>query len=103
VLRGPVERPAWSLQRSGRVLGVPKRFVYLLRSQVSGGPYVGLSSDVPRRLAAHNAGQNRSTSRQKPWEVVVSIEFRTEPAAARFERYLKSGSGWAFVRRRLLD
>jgi predicted GIY-YIG superfamily endonuclease len=82
--------------------GVPKRFVYVLRSEATGRLYVGLTSDVQRRLAAHNAGQNRSTARQKPWEVIVTIEFRTEPAALRFERYLKSGSGWAFVRRRLI-
>jgi predicted GIY-YIG superfamily endonuclease len=54
-------------------------------------------------LAAHNAGKNRSTARQKPWEVVVTVEFRAERPAVRFERYLESGSGWAFVKRRLMD
>ena len=63
---------------------------------------MGLTSDVDRRLTAHNAGQNRSTVRGRPWEVLVKMEFRTEPEALRFERYLKSGSGWAFVRRRLV-
>lgn len=80
----------------------PKRFVYVLQSQSSGSLCVGVTSDVQRRLAAHNGGRNRSTARQKPWEVVVTIEFRTEPEALRFERYLKTGSGWAFVRRRLI-
>jgi len=83
--------------------GLPKRFVYVLRSKTSGKLYVGLTSDVERRLVAHNAGKNRSTARQKPWEVAVSVEFRAEPPAVRFERYLKSSSGWAFVKRRLLD
>jgi len=90
------------LQPANHVYGAPKRFVYLLRSSASGRLYVGLTSDVERRLAAHNTGQNRSTARQKPWEVLVTIEFLAEPAAIRFERYLKSGSGWAFVRRRLI-
>ena len=80
----------------------PKRFVYLLRSLASEKPYVGLTSDVPMRLAAHNAGQNRSTARHRPWEVVVAIEFKAEVAAARFERYMKSGSGWAFTKRHFL-
>jgi hypothetical protein len=31
-----------------------------------------------------------------PWSLVVSIEFSTENAARRFERYLKTGSGRAF-------
>ena len=82
--------------------GIPKHFVYVLRSQASGRLYVGLTSNVQRRLAAHNAGQNRSTVRQRPWEVIVTVEFRSEAAASRFERYLKSGSGWAFVKRRLI-
>jgi len=71
----------------------PKRFVYLLRSATSGRPYVGLTSDFAARLAAHNAGQNPSTARHKPWELVTLVEFGNESTAARFERYLKSGSG----------
>jgi predicted GIY-YIG superfamily endonuclease len=57
---------------------------------------------MPRRLAAHNAGNNRATARDRPWEPVVVMEFTTEAAAIRFEKCLKSGSGWAFVHRRLL-
>ena len=37
-----------------RVQSAPKRFVYLLRSVPTGQPYVGLTSDVQMRLAAHN-------------------------------------------------
>ena len=84
-----------------RVQHAPKRFVYLLRSEVTGGPYVGLTSNVETRLAAHNAGQNRSTVRDRPWQLVVTIEFQEESAAVHFERYLKSGSGWAFAKRHL--
>jgi hypothetical protein len=35
----------------------------------------------------------------RPWSLVVSIEFPTENAARRFEKYLKSGSGRAFTKR----
>jgi len=78
----------------------PKRFVYVLRSVTSPQrPYVGLTSNIATRLASHNAGQNLSTAAHKPWELVVSVEFRTEDAAVRFERYLKSGSGRAFTKR----
>ena len=73
-----------------------------MRSTVTGSPYVGLTSDVQMRLASHNAGQNQSTSSDRPWELVVTMEFRTEALAASFERYLKSGSGWAFSRRHFL-
>ena len=61
--------------------------------------YVGVTSDLAARLAAHNAGQNRSTAAWRPWDVDVCIAFRTEATALRFEAYLKSGSGHAFARR----
>ncbi len=77
-----------------------KRFVYILRSRSnSARHYVGVTGDVARRLAWHNAGQNVHTARDRPWTVVVSMEFATQLAAYRFERYLKSGSGRAFSKR----
>jgi len=76
----------------------PKRFVYVIRSESTGRTYIGLTSDFERRLAAHNAGGNVSTARFRPWSPVTLTEFQTEEGAARFERYLKSGSGRAFVR-----
>jgi predicted GIY-YIG superfamily endonuclease len=77
-----------------------KRFVYIIRSvSEPERRYVGVTADPAVRLAAHNAGQNRSTSAWRPWFVDVCVEFRTELVAMRFERFLKSGSGQAFARR----
>lgn len=80
----------------------PKRFVYVIRSQTTDRTYIGLTSDFRKRLAAHNAGGNVSTARHQPWEPVTVTEFQTELRAARFERYLKSGSGRSFVRAHFL-
>ena len=81
----------------------PRRFVYLLRSlSLPDRPYVGLTSDVGRRLAAHNAGRSPHTAKCRPWQLAVSVEFPDEARAVRFERYLKSGSGRAFTKRHLL-
>jgi putative endonuclease len=82
---------------------LPKRFVYVMRSESTGRTYTGLTSDFAKRLAAHNAGQNVSTAKYRPWAPVTLTEFQTEASAARFERYLKSGSGRAFVRRHFTD
>lgn len=77
-----------------------KRFVYVLRSDRNPRRhYVGLTSSVARRLEWHNAGQNEHTARDRPWHVIVSLEFRATEAAAQFERYLKTGSGRAFTKR----
>ena len=74
--------------------------VYILRSEQNPDRhYTGITSDVAMRLRWHNAGQNTHTAAHRPWSIVVSIEFTTEEAARRFEKYLKSGSGRAFAKR----
>ena len=78
----------------------PRTCVYLLQSLSHPDQwYVGLTSDLDERLAAHNSGRVPHTSQYTPWEVVVSVHFRDEHAARAFEQYLKSGSGRAFAQR----
>ena len=74
--------------------------VYVLRSVPEPGRhYVGLTSNVHGRLTWHNAGLNTHTARNRPWRLLLSMHFDDALTAARFERYLKSGSGRAFARR----
>ena len=76
------------------------RFVYVLRSEVDPSRYyVGLTADVHRRLETHNSGGSQHTATHRPWHVVVAVEFSNQASAARFEQYLKSGSGRAFAKR----
>lgn len=78
----------------------PLRFVYVLQSIARPERhYVGLTSCVPQRLAVHNSGGSKHTMADRPWELLAAIEFSKESSAARFEQYLKSGSGRAFARR----
>ena len=80
-----------------------KRFVYILQSDSnSARHYVGMTYDVAKRVAAHNAGQNVHTARDRPWSLIASIEFAREESASQFERYLKSGSGRAFAKRHFM-
>jgi predicted GIY-YIG superfamily endonuclease len=82
-------------------MGTPdKRFVHILRSDADPQRhYTGITSDVAARLEWHNHGPCGCTIHHRPWSIVVSMEFNTEVAARRFERYLKSGSGRAFAKR----
>jgi predicted GIY-YIG superfamily endonuclease len=81
-------------------MAAPKRFVYILRT-VQSPPryYVGVTSNVERRLAVHNAGLSPHTAADCPWRRLVVIEFDEEDPALAFERYLKTGSGREFARR----
>lgn len=80
--------------------GVAKRIVYVIRSDVDPARhYVGITNDLRARLEWHNQGPCGHTTAHRPWSLVVSMEFPTEEAAVRFEKYLKSGSGRAFTKR----
>ena len=82
--------------------GIGKRFVYILRSESDPSRhYVGLTADVNERVCWHNHGPSGQTTMNRPWRLVVVIEFADEPTAIRFERYLKSASGRAFAKKRL--
>jgi predicted GIY-YIG superfamily endonuclease len=79
---------------------LPHRFVYVLESVASPGRhYIGLASDGAARLHEHNAGKAVHTLKHRPWRVRATIEFTDPDAAARFEKYLKSGSGRALAKR----
>ena len=77
-----------------------KRIVYILRSDKDPSRYyTGLTSELAARLDAHNTGRVPHTANGKPWIIDVVVEFADERRAVAFEKYLKSGSGFAFAKR----
>lgn len=77
-------------------------YVYLIESiEDATKRYVGVTSDLKARLLEHNAGKSGHTAKNAPWRVVTYIAFSDRMQAEAFERYLKSGSGHAFARKRL--
>jgi putative endonuclease len=83
-----------------RMHGLPKRIVYIIRSDFDPSRhYVGITNDIEARLAWHNNRPRDPAHDQRPWSLVVSLEFPTEQQAVRFEKYLKTGSGRAFATR----
>jgi predicted GIY-YIG superfamily endonuclease len=77
-------------------------YVYLLESlSAPGQRYIGATTDLRTRLKEHNAGKSGHTSKFLPWRVVTYAAFSDRARAEAFERYLKSGSGHAFARKRL--
>ena len=77
-------------------------YVYLIESLIEQRQrYVGMTSDIERRLQEHNAGKSTHTAKYKPWRLITYIAFSDQSKAEAFERYLKSGSGHAFASKRL--
>lgn len=77
-------------------------YVYLIESiAFPRERYVGISANLKTRISDHNAGKSPHTSKFRPWRLVTYLAFSDRSKAEAFERYVKSGSGHAFAKRRL--
>ena len=82
--------------------GGPVCCVYLVESlSAQGERYVGMTTDLKQRLREHNQGKSSHTTKFSPWKIITYLAFTDRAKAEAFERYLKSGSGHAFARKRL--
>ncbi len=74
-------------------------YVYLL--ECKDGPYIGCTSDLRERFARHQNGNVPATAKRLPVKLAAYFAFHDKIIAFNFEKYLKSGSGRAFVKRHL--
>ena len=65
-------------------------------------PYVGCTENLKERFKRHRAGYVPATKNRLPVTLVIYIAFQDKYKAFNFEKYLKSGSGRAFLKKRLL-
>jgi len=78
-------------------------FVYILESIKDNHKiYIGVSRNIEKRLIEHNTGNVPSTKPYVPWKIKSYICVERESKAILLEKYLKSGSGKVFVKKRLL-
>lgn len=77
-----------------------REYVYILRSLSDATQrYIGRTNAPHRRLLEHNAGKTSHTAKFRPWKIETLIGFDDSDKTMAFERYLKSGSGFAFARK----
>ena len=78
-------------------------YVYIIRSQVfSNQEYVGATANLKQRLTDHNSGKSAHTAKFMPWALIWYCAFHDKYKALEFEKYLKSHSGRAFAKKRLI-
>ncbi|MDP4223512.1 MAG: GIY-YIG nuclease family protein [Bacteroidota bacterium] len=76
-------------------------FVYILKCS-DNTFYTGCTSDLEDRLRRNSKGENLYTKDRLPIILVYYSAFQNKYKAYEFEKYLKSGSGKAFARKRFL-
>ncbi len=64
-------------------------YVYILKSQMDGTYYKGVTTDYLKRLNEHNSGQSTYTSHKMPWKIIYVETHLTKTSALVRERKLK--------------
>ena len=78
-------------------------YAYILESAVDSKHYIGSTNELRRRVEEHNDGLVASTAPRRPLKLVSYIAVETESQARKLEKYLKTGSGFAFIKKRILQ
>lgn len=68
-------------------------YVYILRSIIDNGLYIGYTTDLKNRLTQHSKAEVFSTKNRLPVKLIHYEYFINEIDAKARERYLKSGYG----------
>ena len=79
-------------------------YVYIIRSiNHPEQEYTGATEDLKQRVKDHNSSKSPHTAKFSPWELLWYCAFPDKYKALEFEKYLKSHSGRAFAKKRLID
>ncbi len=77
-------------------------YVYILKSLKDGSNYIGVTTDLRKRLQEHNSKGYKFTTAKHPYKIIWYSVFKDKTRAYKFEKYLKTGSGTAFLRKHLI-
>lgn len=75
-------------------------YTYILLNSVTKRYYIGYTPDLKNRLKEHLSGKVKSTKSNLNYQLEWYCAFQTEKQAVAFEKYLKTGSGIAFMKKR---
>ena len=78
-------------------------YVYILNSFANDWRYVGFTTDLRERFNDHNQGMVDSTRHHRPFKMASYLAVEKKETAINLEKYLKTGSGIAWMNKRLLD
>ncbi len=75
--------------------------VYLIESVPNAKWYIGYTNNLKRRLSEHNQHKNKSTAKERGWKLIYCETYTHKMDAIGREKFLKSGSGWRFLKKQL--
>jgi putative endonuclease len=75
--------------------------VYVLENETTTEKYIGYTMNLRQRLADHNRHKNISTTHGSHWKLIYCETYLNKMDALGREKFLKSGSGWRFLKKQL--
>ena len=121
VLKTGVRKDLWvripppppSLRRSSKSVGELRKatarrspplmfyYVYILKCG-NNRLYIGCTRNLKERINRHNKGHIPATKELRPLKLITYFAFSNKYIAFNFEKYLKTASGRAFLKKRLI-
>ena len=77
-------------------------YTYVLFSQKDHRLYIGFTTDLEKRVKAHNQGENKSTRSRRPFQLIYFEGHTRKSDALRREAYFKTTSGKRTLKKVLL-
>jgi putative endonuclease len=68
-------------------------YLYVLKSQLDEGLYIGYTGNLKNRLQQHQNGEVTSTKPRRPLELIFYEGYRSMVDANRREKYFKTAKG----------
>ena len=76
-------------------------YVYVLKSKKDNKFYIGMTSDLKRRMKEHSYGKVKSTKYRKPLRLLCYEAYQTKKEAERREKFLKTSDGRIDLKKRI--
>lgn len=88
------------IDHNGRPTADKVRFYYVYILECNDHlPYTGCTDDLKDRISRHQKGNVPATKDRLPIKLTAYFAFSNKYTAFNFEKYLKSGSGRAFLKK----
>ena len=78
-------------------------YTYILRSLKDKNNYTGYTDNLQRRFKEHQEGKASATRHRRPLELIYYEACLNQQDATQREKYLKSGRGKQFLKKRLKE
>lgn len=85
------------------IMNIMKYFVYVLENQTDRSWYVGFTVNLKERIVQHNrhTGGEYTKKKNGNWKLIYCEIYLDKKDAVRREKFLKGGSGKAFLKKQL--